>query len=1442
MDLLNVVIRADTTGADRADTSLQKMSASARMADAAMAALGRGSGSASARMAEAAQRSARAIDEQAQALRRLAAANDNAAGSTANIAAQFQDIGVTAAMGMNPIMIALQQGTQLSAVLNTMQNPLKGLAVAFMSIINPVSLLTIGFVALGAAAIQWFTSSQESAQGAERALERHGEWLNKILAGYDGMREAARLAGEEAARLPDAIVRLELQAGLKEQAEQAEILGFNILQTRESIAATARFLREIEASGQMAGEGAGNFGKYAEQVEFLEKLSLSAKSTQQELESAAIAAKELWDSSDEPTIQQMADDVYKLAQQLMFLRAQSEETRAALDYGFQDLSGMQAWSQITAELTDWNHQLARAADASAWAIRNSGDAAVVAASQYGTATGAANAYANALFALGSLIPQVAAQQAAMADMGRAEQAFTNAETAAGDLLRLGAINRAEYNERIAETATRYDQAKDAISGVSALEEQLASQTAQNSIAALTGREQALAQVNQQYAEQAKQIEGLSLAAPAERAALLAQNNEQLAVALANTNAQFDQTAAASGGAAKALKAAEKDFNSFISTADKLAEALFPGEYARREAEELQALLEQHGQALDDFQRQAVQAEIGDLFAASEIGVRRLEATTKDAARNMADALQETLGSVLSDLFSSPIEDFDDLMNRVMSGLGQMGQANLSASMDMLFGNTDGLAKAVERGAARGTEAGASGGIFDGLSNILGGGANGNALANGLGAGLGGLGIGYQTQSPIMGAVGGALSGMSAGPIGMVLGGIGGFIGGLFGMNQALEEAKDKLNTARGAIDSLLDVGEGRGVGQMAQAFRDFWDKSHEYQALAAKAQDGALQKRLQDAVNTFFLQLDKDFRLGFEGTLDALSSGQGMGGAFVSAQQQIVGLREELKAFVADTEFMGNKLGELAGIDNGAQVAEDLARARRSAQDFALSVLSGAEELTEMEKKVAEAEGRASGLQVTLEQLGMSAGDAANAISGALNTALAKLRDEYLGDLNTSINELSGFGFLNEIIDAQSKYQERLRDGAALGIDGSLALQELNLSLAGVVKSAGLSQAQIDMLATAFPLMSSLIETLAGQGAMQSVADAEAALRSSYEAQRSEIDQTISRLERFGQSIRKVREDMRFDASSPLGQQQQAEDAMRLFRETAALAAGGDQGAQDRLVDISQTARDEAREYHASSAAYAAIWTEIDQTLAGIEGQAGRQLSEAQRQREALDRQIGALISIDQSVLSVGAAIAGLTAAMGARDAALQAQIMATQSQGSNQVQDFYKSILGRTGSASEIGWWTSSGKSMAQIEADLIWAKQHGAMAMGGIVGAYAGGGMVGNGLWNVDSVLARYAGGGNIALAGGEHVTRATSVNPATRPVLDHINRLGSVPGNDNSEVVAELRSLRQDSQQLIAAVSKLAQLVGLSDEETRKLLREGNADVADLAGELKRANSGR
>ncbi|MFN3313286.1 MAG: phage tail length tape measure family protein, partial [Hyphomonas sp.] len=93
--------------------------------------------------------------------------------ATANIAAQFNDIGVTAAMGMSPIQIALQQGTQLSQVFNQMgggKEVLGGLRAGFLSMINPVSLATIGVIAFGAAGLQWLGSLRTETKSLEEAL------------------------------------------------------------------------------------------------------------------------------------------------------------------------------------------------------------------------------------------------------------------------------------------------------------------------------------------------------------------------------------------------------------------------------------------------------------------------------------------------------------------------------------------------------------------------------------------------------------------------------------------------------------------------------------------------------------------------------------------------------------------------------------------------------------------------------------------------------------------------------------------------------------------------------------------------------------------------------------------------------------------------------------------------------------------------------------------------------------------------------------------------------------------------------------------------------------------------------------------------------------------------------------------------------------------------
>jgi hypothetical protein len=151
-------------------------------------------------------RSVAAINNSTEALQRnqVVAAKGSSPINTANVAAQFQDIAVTSAMGMSPIQIALQQGTQLSSVLGGqgLTGVVRTLGAAFTSILSPVSLLTIGAVALGAAGLQALGGLFKGAESASDALERHNEWLDKVLAGYESVRDAASDALDASLKLP----------------------------------------------------------------------------------------------------------------------------------------------------------------------------------------------------------------------------------------------------------------------------------------------------------------------------------------------------------------------------------------------------------------------------------------------------------------------------------------------------------------------------------------------------------------------------------------------------------------------------------------------------------------------------------------------------------------------------------------------------------------------------------------------------------------------------------------------------------------------------------------------------------------------------------------------------------------------------------------------------------------------------------------------------------------------------------------------------------------------------------------------------------------------------------------------------------------------------------------------------------------------------------------
>ncbi|MEB2845931.1 phage tail length tape measure family protein [Endobacterium cereale] len=115
--------------------------------------------------------------------------------NTSNLAAQGFDVAATAAF-MPWYTVALQQGPQVAQVFNDIRG--SGAAIgpavagAFMQIVNPVSLVTIGVIGATAALIQYLSSSGD-VKKADEILKGHAETIATLKARYgeaaEGLRE-----------------------------------------------------------------------------------------------------------------------------------------------------------------------------------------------------------------------------------------------------------------------------------------------------------------------------------------------------------------------------------------------------------------------------------------------------------------------------------------------------------------------------------------------------------------------------------------------------------------------------------------------------------------------------------------------------------------------------------------------------------------------------------------------------------------------------------------------------------------------------------------------------------------------------------------------------------------------------------------------------------------------------------------------------------------------------------------------------------------------------------------------------------------------------------------------------------------------------------------------------------------------------------------------------
>lgn len=276
--------------------------------------------------------------------------------------------------------------------------------------------------------------------------------------------------------------------------------------------------------------------------------------------------------------------------------------------------------------------------------------------------------------------------------------------------------------------------------------------------------------------------------------------------------------------------------------------------------------------------------------------------------------------------------------------------------------------------------------------------------------------------------------------------------------------------------------------------------------------------------------------------------------------------------------------------------------------------------------------------------------------------------------------------------------------------------------------------------------------------------------------------------------------------------------AMAEFQ-AALLAAQSDPEQAARVEDLARIAAEASLAFNGATLQYAQDIALIDAGLQGLETIAMREL-------RAAEDAVAELRSANQWLGAIEAALK-----------ALQVAAAPVRDWGANPtLNQQLAGITGYTGDfgSGQFGAWVGSQSQAVrdQVNATLAANGISGRFQRGGVVGSYESGGVVANGIWNTDSVIARYGNGGAIMVAGGEHITRATSVTPETLPVLEQINHTGRLPVIHAPPPGNDLAPLARRLDRMAAQTDRLVELTAAAVTETAQARRQLELARADTA----------
>lgn len=272
---------------------------------------------------------------------------------TANLAAQFQDIAVQLQGGASPFTVALQQGTQINQVLG--QHGATGvvslLGSAFSSLLTPVSLATIGIIALGGYAVQYGARAIGAVDDLDDKLKKHSELIKSLKDAYGEAGKGVDVA------VKDSITVLKTLLGLSTADLQKQ---FRSLANSAATAMTD-FTQLGDAAGQSIEVSAKRFAAFKGPIDDF-RASVAAGTP--DVKSFRIAVSQISETSADEKTKKLAGELLNVTDAAnkagmavestaKSTRLLSAEMQAASDQGEAFAKAMKALSgTVTPDLSD----------------------------------------------------------------------------------------------------------------------------------------------------------------------------------------------------------------------------------------------------------------------------------------------------------------------------------------------------------------------------------------------------------------------------------------------------------------------------------------------------------------------------------------------------------------------------------------------------------------------------------------------------------------------------------------------------------------------------------------------------------------------------------------------------------------------------------------------------------------------------------------------------------------------------------------------------------------------------------------------------------------------------------------------------------------------------------------------------------------------------------